>query len=137
MIRDEINLGIAETSDVHDIFHHARRCFATDSDDLKIVPVEVERVAVAGFIVKDQRKRSQCHADCARTCNCQELPPAQHSSSIGSKTDLYGNGLHVAIFHSVPNGVKQESCKLRRWCGLSSTMCQCTFPGMTTPPVES
>jgi len=53
MIRDEINLGIAESSDVHDIFHHTCRCFAADIDDLKIVPVEVERVAVAGLVVKD------------------------------------------------------------------------------------
>ena len=113
MIRDEINLSIAETSDVHAIFHHTRRGFAADIDDLKIVPVEVERVIVAGFIVKDQRKRSQCRADCARTCNCPELPPVQHISSFGSKIASYGNGLHAAIIQSAPNGVKQESCKLR------------------------
>jgi len=33
-----------------------------DICDLKIVPVEVERVAVAGFIVKDQPKRSHAVA---------------------------------------------------------------------------
>ena len=113
MIRDEINLSIAETSDVHDIFHHTRRCFAADIDDLKIVPVEVERVAVAGFIVKDQRKRRQRRADRARACNCQELPPVQYFSSFGSKIDSWGIGLHAAIIQSAPNGVKQESCKLR------------------------
>ena len=53
MIRDEINLGVAETRDVHDIFQHACRWFAPDINDFKIVPVKVERVAVTGLIMKN------------------------------------------------------------------------------------
>ena len=53
MIRDEINLGVAETRDVHHIFQHTRRRFTANIDDFKIVPVKVQRMAVASLIVED------------------------------------------------------------------------------------
>src|ERR1700686_1871284 len=53
MVRHEINLGIAESRNVHDIFQHTRGWFAADVNDFKIVPVEVQRMAVAGLIMKD------------------------------------------------------------------------------------
>ena len=47
VVRNEINLGVAEARHVHDVFHHTRRWLAADIHNLKIVPVQVEWMAVS------------------------------------------------------------------------------------------